>query len=180
MLRVLLATERMRATTVPAHNRGFTLVELLIVLAILSILVGTVIMSIGNVFGRARNTAYITVEHQIQTAAVAYSIGNQGDFPLTGNTTVIDGKTLGIIDACALLVYNSPSGLLREIPDGLVSTTEGDNCDSAEFDCSCVTSAHYVWAMDLDGNVYSTCINTSLNHGGCNNSGQNGFQGVWP
>jgi type IV pilus assembly protein PilA len=158
----------MRTTAGSFNRKGFTLIELLIVMSILMILVGVVILSVGNVFGRARTTAYTSVKDQVQTAVVSYQIDSLGNFPLTGNTTVIDGKTLGILDVCALLVYNTPSGLLR------------DNCDSVEYNCSCDSKAHYIWAIDVTGNVYSSCIDTSLNNGGCKNTSQDGFQEAWP
>jgi prepilin-type N-terminal cleavage/methylation domain-containing protein len=163
-----------------ANSKGFTLIELLIVLAILSILVGVVILSVGNVFGTARKTAYTTVQHQVQTAAVAYAIQHLGTYPLTGATTIIDGKTLGIVDVCALLLNNNPDGLLGEIPDGLISYQDDDNCDSSVYNCSCDAKAHYIWAIDLDGNVYSSCVNTVSNKGGCKNTGSDGFQDIWP
>ncbi len=161
-----------------ANNRGFTLIELLIVITILLILVGVVILAVGNVFGTARSTAYVSVRQQVQTAVVAYSTKHQGAYPLTGNTTVIDGNTLGIIDACALLA--SSGGMLREVPDGFISTPDNDNCDSGEYNCSCDLKAHYIWTVDVNGNIYSSCIDTILNGGGCINSSSDGFQGVWP
>ncbi|MFA5374623.1 MAG: type II secretion system protein [Dehalococcoidia bacterium] len=170
----------MRTSAGSVNRKGFTLIELLIVMSILMILVGVVILSVGNVFGRARTTAYTSVKDQVQTAVIAYQIDSLGNFPLTGNTTVIDGKTLGILDACALLVYSTPSGLLREIPDGFTSTEDNDNCDSQEYTCACNVEAHYVWAIDVNGDVYSSCIDTLLNDGGCKNTGQDGFQDAWP
>jgi prepilin-type N-terminal cleavage/methylation domain-containing protein len=163
-----------------ANKRGFTLIELLIVLTILSILAGVVILSLGNVPSTARKTAYTSVKQQVQTAVVAYQVKSLGYYPLTGNTTVINGKTLGTIDVCALIVYNTPYGLLRAIPDGFVSTEDSDSCDSQVYNCSCDVQAHYVWAIDVNGNVYSSCIDTLLNKGGCTNTSSDGFQGVWP
>jgi prepilin-type N-terminal cleavage/methylation domain-containing protein len=171
----------MRTTAGSVNRKGFTLIELLIVMSILMILVGVVILSVGNVFGRARNTAYVAIKEQMQTAVVAYQVKSLGDYPLTGNTTIINGKTLGIIDACALLISNNPSGgLLREIPDGFISSPDNDNCDSEAYSCTCDVKAHYIWAVDVSGNVYSSCINTSLNGGGCKNASQDGFQDAWP
>jgi len=166
--------------TVTAKKRGFTLIELLIVLTIISILVGVVVLSVGNVFGTAKKRAYETVKHQVQTAVIAYSVRNLGDFPLTGNTTVIDGKTLGIIDACSLVIYYDIAGLFREIPDGFAATQGDDCCDSQTYNCSCDEEAHYIWAIDVNGNVYSSCVDTALNSGGCTNNSSNGFQDVWP
>lgn len=171
----------MRTTAGSVNRKGFTLIELLIVISILMILVGVVILSVGNVFGRAKSTTYVAIKDQLQTAVVAYQTKSLGDYPLTGNTTIIDGKTLGIIDACALLVSNNPNGgLLRAIPNGFISSPDNDNCHSQAYSCSCDVKAHYIWAIDVSGNVYSSCINTSLNSGGCRNTSQDGFQDVWP
>lgn len=170
----------MQIATGLTNRKGFTLIELLLVMLILSILVGTVILSIGNVFGTAKKTAYITVKHQVQEAAVAYSIQHTGDYPLTKDTTIIDGKTLGIIDMCALLSNNNPNGLLGQMPQGCISYQNSDNCDSSVYNCSCDVKAHYIWAIDLDGNVYSLCVDTALNEGGCINTSSDGFQGTWP
>ncbi|MFA5367991.1 MAG: hypothetical protein WC333_08940, partial [Dehalococcoidia bacterium] len=111
---------------------------------------------------------------------IGYSAGHSGDYPLTGDTTVIDGKTLGIIDICVLLIKNNPSGLLGEMPDGCLSYDDDDNCDSQTYECSCDTKAHYIWAIDVSGRIYSSCIDTGTNKGGCKNTGQDGYQGVWP
>lgn len=159
---------------------GFTLIELLIVLTILAILAGVVILSVGGTIGTARKTAYTSVKDQVQKATVAYSIQHLGDFPLTGNTTIIDGRTLGIIDVCALLVHNNPNGLFGEMPDGCILHEGNDNCDSPTYECSCDIEAHYIWAVDITGKVYSLCTNTESNKGGCENTGQDGYQGVWP
>lgn len=172
--------EKIKRAALAKNKKGFTFIELLIVLTILSILVGAVILSIGNVFDTARKTAYTQVKRQIRDAVIGYSAGHSGDFPLTGDTTVIDDKTLGIIDICALLTRNNPSGLLGEMPDGCILYPESDNCDSQIFNCSCDVEAHYIWAIDATGNVYSSCINTAANGGGCENTGQDGFQSVWP
>ncbi|MEA1958314.1 MAG: prepilin-type N-terminal cleavage/methylation domain-containing protein [Chloroflexota bacterium] len=160
------------------NSRGFTLIELLVVMVILMILVGVVTLSVGNVFDRAKRTAYITVKDQIQTAVVAYQIESLGSYPLTDNTTTINGTAYGVIDMCALLSSADPPGMLRDLPDGCADLAANDNCESAE--CTCDPASHYVWAIDILGNVHSTCINTSENEGGCTNGSVDGFQTVWP
>jgi prepilin-type N-terminal cleavage/methylation domain-containing protein len=165
---------------VSANIRGFTLIELLIVLTIISILAGVVILSIGGTIGTARKTAYISVKEQMKRAVISYAINSLGDYPLTGNTTVIDGKTLGIIDVCALLLRNNPTGLFGDMPDGCISYPNNDNCESQVYNCSCNVEAHYIWAIDVNGNIYSSCVDTVSNKGGCKNTSSDGFQDAWP
>jgi len=162
------------------NKRGFTLIEVLLVLVILSILVCAVVLSVGYAFGTSDQTAYISVKEQVQTALIAPLAKSPDGYPVTGNTTIIDGKTLDVIDVCALIVYDTPSGMLRKTPDGFMSNADNDNCDSQEFNCSCNAEAHYIWAVDTNGQVYSSCINTSSNGGGCANTGLDGFQNIWP
>ena len=164
----------------PSNKKGFTLIELLIVLIILSILAGVVMMSIGGALLTARKTAYNTVKEQVHLSIVSYSAKHGGDFPLTGNTTIIDGKTLGIVDVCALLIKSDSGGLLGEIPDAFILIPGDDNCNSPTYSCSCDVTAHYIWAIDVDGNLYSSCINTAANKGGCKNTSSDGFQDAWP
>jgi len=160
------------------RTHGFTLIELLIVMMILMILVGVVILSVGNVIGTAKRSAYVTVQDQIRTAVVAYQISSLGSYPLTGNTTVIDGTTYGVIDMCALLASAATPGLFSELPDGCADLPGTDNCEAGG--CLCDPAAHYIWAIDISGGVHSTCVNTDENEGGCVNESSDGFQGVWP
>jgi len=171
---------KMRGKINSVNRKGFTLIELLIVMTILSILVGVVVLSVGNVIDTARERAYDSIKHQIQTATVSSAIKTQGIYPLTGNTTVIDGNNLPVIDVCSLIITKNPTGLLKEVPEGCVSNPSNDNCHSAQYNCSCDEKAHYIWAVDMHGQVYSSCINTVANKGGCENTGQDGYQGVWP
>lgn len=170
----------MKRTAASRKQKGFTFIELLIVLTIIAFLMGVVIISIGGSIDTAREKAYITTKHQVQTATIAFSAKNLGRQPLTGNTTLVDDKTLYVIDICALNIHNSSAGLLQEIPQGSVSNPDNDNCDSTEYNCSCYEDAHYLWSMDAYGIVYTSCIDTETNGGGCDNTEQDGFQGVWP
>ena len=54
-------------------QKGFTLVEVLVVIAILGALAGVVIISVIQFIGRGACEAAATEKHNIQIAAVAYS-----------------------------------------------------------------------------------------------------------
>lgn len=66
-----------------AMRRGFTLLEILVVLAIIGLLVGVLVNQVGGGFKSGQEaTAKIFVSSTIKTALVRYRI-NLGDFPST-------------------------------------------------------------------------------------------------
>lgn len=158
-------------------KKGFTLIELLIVMLVLAILAGVVVMAVGGVFDDAKERAYETLRGQIQNAVISYNSENNGHMPPTVGTANISGQK-GILDICSLVL---PEGMLRAAPAGCISLPDGDddNCDGS--DCGgCMVTSHYIWAIDVKGNVYSQCTDTVANGGSCANNSSDGYQGVWP
>ena len=171
-----LAEERFRRVS---GRRGFTLIELLIVMVILAILAGVVVMSVGGIFTQADETAYNAMRHQIQNAVVEYmgNSTNVGSVPLLGINVTIDGEVRDVIDICDM---KTPLGIIREAPRGCIEIPgpDNDNCDNGS--CLCDATYHYLWAVDDSGNLFSACVDTAANGGGCVNNSSDGFQGVWP
>jgi prepilin-type N-terminal cleavage/methylation domain-containing protein len=62
-------------------EKGFTLVELLIVVVILGILAGIVVFAVGNLTDSADNKACITEGETFRTAVAAYRAGPDGVWP---------------------------------------------------------------------------------------------------
>jgi hypothetical protein len=103
----------------------------------------------------------------------AYQDDNDGKLPVINATVNIGGHDFQIVDICALLT--SGDSMLSDVPVGLASVngSGNDNCDAG---CEgCHSDYHYVWAVDDEGNVYSTCVGED-----CDANGEDGFQGVWP
>jgi prepilin-type N-terminal cleavage/methylation domain-containing protein len=69
-------------------ERGFTLVELLIVIVILGILAGIVVFAVGNLTTNAKTNACNTEKQTISTALEAYK-ANTGSYPVDGTAPVV-------------------------------------------------------------------------------------------
>jgi general secretion pathway protein G len=66
-----------------ACSRGFSLLEILVVLAIIGLLVGLAVTNVGGIFGGAQGgAAKLFVNESIKTPLTAYRI-HMGDFPST-------------------------------------------------------------------------------------------------
>ena len=68
-------------------QRGFTLVELLIVIVILGILAGIVVFAVGNLTSSAKTNACATEKSTISTALEAYK-ANTGAYPADGPAAI--------------------------------------------------------------------------------------------
>ncbi|MFN0068262.1 MAG: type II secretion system major pseudopilin GspG, partial [Limisphaerales bacterium] len=65
--------------------RAFTLLEILVVLAIIGLLAGLAITNVGNIFGGAQiGTAQLFVKETMKTSLVTYRI-HMGDYPSTAD-----------------------------------------------------------------------------------------------
>lgn len=167
----------MKNSAVPRHKGrcGFTLIELLIVMLILAILAGVVVMSVGGIFEDTKERAYEELRGQIQNAVIAYELDRPNELPPEIGMVNISGNNKRIFDICSLTL---PTGLLRTAPDGciLINGSSNDNCDSTIGNCSgCLATSHYIWAYDLEGNIYSTCVGSD-----CKANNADGYQGIWP
>jgi len=101
-------------------QRGFTLVELLIVIVILGILAGIVVFAVGNVTSNAKTNACSTEKSTISTALEAYK-ANTGAYPVDGTAPIkaIDMLTGGN----GATPPNNVGVLLKTTPTGYTITS---------------------------------------------------------
>lgn len=73
-------------------NRGFTLIELLIVIAIIAILAGIIVATLGNPTGEARDSKRCQAVDSIGDAAQQYLIGEgASEYPATLDALITEG-----------------------------------------------------------------------------------------
>lgn len=75
-------------------NRGFTIVELLIVIVVIAILAAITIVAYNGIQQRARDAERNTEMKTIEKALALYFVDN-GGYPTCSNTTYVPGTTTG-------------------------------------------------------------------------------------
>jgi type II secretion system protein G len=95
-------------------ERGFTLVELLIVIVILGILAGIVVFAVGNLTSNAKSNACATEKSTISTALEAYK-ANVGRYPTAADAGGAPATAMDMLDG----THAAPAGvgtLLKSVP----------------------------------------------------------------
>ncbi len=103
------------------NKRGFTLVELIVVIGIISLLSSIVLASLGNARAKARDARRLVDMHNIRTALELYK-SKYGVYP--GEDTVA-GSTCGGYDA-GYKDASDPGFIPGLVADGIFGKTPGD------------------------------------------------------
>jgi prepilin-type N-terminal cleavage/methylation domain-containing protein/prepilin-type processing-associated H-X9-DG protein len=74
----------------PYRKRGFTLVELLVVIGIIAVLIALLLPSLNRAREHARRTACLSNLRQLASAMIMYNNENKGRFPAAGTAQQVD------------------------------------------------------------------------------------------
>ena len=159
-------SEEQRKPTFKWYKQRLNIVSIVCIAALVILIVYISEIS-THVSIHSAEDAYNTANNEINAAVKDYQTKHNELSP------IINTSDHNIINVCALLI--SMGGTLRLTPEGLWSGngSSDDNCDGGCEGCS--NTSHYVWAVDEQGNVYSTCIGED-----CEANGEDGYQDIWP
>ncbi len=117
------------------NDSGFTLVELLIVVAIIGVLVAIIVPVMGGQIEAAERRACHANQRTIESAAAAYK-ASEGEWPSNGNNDEIDDL--------------EAEGFLDEIPDCPADDGEGYELTASdeEIKATCTNDDHAHYTED--------------------------------
>jgi prepilin-type N-terminal cleavage/methylation domain-containing protein/prepilin-type processing-associated H-X9-DG protein len=80
----------------PIRRRGFTLLELLVVIVIIAVLVAFLFPFVGRMAARGRTSTCSNFMRQIGAAVIAYATDNDGNLPVTTHQRRAGGKSWSV------------------------------------------------------------------------------------
>lgn len=139
-------------------NKGFTLVELIAVIALLGILSGIAIGTVSKYQIKARNDTYKNYEDNLKSASQNYFLYNTGEIPEVESTKNIDGNILiqeNYLDEMVDPVNNKKKckATVKVTNNGNATTNETLDNDNSNITTSNTTN------INLDFKVCLECEN---------------------
>ncbi len=150
-------------------EKGFTLIELIIVLSVLAVLAAVIVPNVSGFLGRSKERAWAVDRDILQAAVDSWrtDIGKRSGnpWPITGTAigaptftgaagTTVDAKN-GIIDVTKFYDATHPDQNYLKGTDTVKSASKTNNKSTQDIDGS------YIWYIDTSGVVHSIYLDTS-------------------
>ena len=104
-------------------QKGFTLVELLVVIGILGVIAAVVVPNVGSFIGRGKSESYETELHNVQTSTMAMLTDSTSSELVLVDVATKDMSTVKTTDSPALVLSDYLTGLGDDPATDLEETT---------------------------------------------------------
>ncbi len=129
------------------NNKGFTLIELMVVIAIIGLISSVVLSSLAGARSKARDTKRVGEIRSVERALDLYSLDNNGNFPLSninswsGGPTSVPRKADGSVDCFHPTVLLNNTNLFDTLVPKYLASRPSQDPQAAQGYC-------YVYVTD--------------------------------
>lgn len=138
------------------EERGFTIIELLIVIVVIAILAALVIISYAGVQSRARDAERVSDIRAVQQGAELYNTNN-GAYPARANANANLSAPAQGVDAAALKPPRGASG--ATLTATVVTTVGAETYAYVGYDCTGVGAAATCAGFRVEGDLENSTTN---------------------